>query len=296
MQGPCEGRPLFLVKGRHPRVLLPTSAVTQCSTPRKDLARLSEKSRNTDGFPELELPLLAVRAFRNAARNSFFPKPGLRRELSVSHFSLVVAFPKDLSWRRCSAICDSSFPLAISLLPKMPQFAQPGSNWALTNWEFRFGEFLELKQGLYRTHFSLIRLHFQISDALHWPSRWKKERERKGGREARRERKNRLALLSWGKDMSQKNVSLNWDPGDEGWKNASRKLPLGGRSTVQTSGIWLHSALIAKPSLAIGPGGFCRVEEWRRNLPSFLTSPSDIRLSRIPGGWETWCPCLGNAS
>lgn len=73
MQGPCEGRPLFLVKGRHPRVLLPTSAVTQCSTPRKDLARLSEKSRNTDGFPELELPLLAVRAFRNAARNSFFP-------------------------------------------------------------------------------------------------------------------------------------------------------------------------------------------------------------------------------
>lgn len=29
IQAPCEGRPLFLVKGRHPRVLLPTSAVTQ---------------------------------------------------------------------------------------------------------------------------------------------------------------------------------------------------------------------------------------------------------------------------
>ena len=38
-------------------------------------------------------------------------------------------------------------------------------------------------------------------------------------------------------------------------------LALGVKSTVQTLGIRFHSALIAKPLLAIGPRGFCRVEE-----------------------------------
>ena len=64
IQAPCEGRPLFLVKGRHPRVSLPTSGSPRLNGQESSRRLGEELSRSTGGFPELELPLLAARAFR----------------------------------------------------------------------------------------------------------------------------------------------------------------------------------------------------------------------------------------
>lgn len=44
----------------------------------------------------------------------------------------------------------------------------------------------------------------------------RKEKGREGGRQDEKEKTDLLYYHGVLKDMSQKNVSLNWDPGDEG--------------------------------------------------------------------------------
>lgn len=68
VQGPGEGRPLCLAQPHHLRASVPTAATAlERSRPGNQL------SVTTDGFPELELPLLATRALRNPAGDDFLP-------------------------------------------------------------------------------------------------------------------------------------------------------------------------------------------------------------------------------
>lgn len=62
--------------------------------------RGEELSATTDGFPELELPLLAAKALRNVVRRYFIPASAealIERALSQPLYSRIVAVSKDLS-------------------------------------------------------------------------------------------------------------------------------------------------------------------------------------------------------